>query len=95
MSIHATINGRVERKHRHILETGLAMLFNAKLPLSFWVDDFSSVFYIMNLLPTQILDGKSPFETLFLQPPNYNIYRAFGCRVLPYLWDYTAHKLAP
>ncbi|XP_022013008.2 uncharacterized protein LOC110912566 isoform X6 [Helianthus annuus] len=35
-------NGRVERKHRHIIETGLAMMFNAKVPSSYWVEAFSS-----------------------------------------------------
>lgn len=34
-------NGCVERKHRHIIEAGLAMLFNANAPDSFWVDAFA------------------------------------------------------
>ncbi|KAJ9542436.1 hypothetical protein OSB04_028942 [Centaurea solstitialis] len=87
-------NGMVERKHRHIVETGLAMLFNTKLPPSFWLDAFSSAVYIINRLPTPILDGKSPFEILYLQPPNYNIFRAFGCHAFPYLRDDLEHKLA-
>ncbi|RVW90852.1 Retrovirus-related Pol polyprotein from transposon RE1 [Vitis vinifera] len=29
-------NGRVERKHRHVVETGLALLAHAGLPLKFW-----------------------------------------------------------
>ena len=33
-------NGVVERKHRHIVEMGLTMLFNDKLPLILWVDAF-------------------------------------------------------
>ncbi|GKE23589.1 putative RNA-directed DNA polymerase, partial [Tanacetum coccineum] len=32
--------GRVERKHRHIVETGLAMLFNAHVPPTYWIDAF-------------------------------------------------------
>uniref|UniRef100_A0A251TUQ9 Putative zinc finger, CCHC-type n=1 Tax=Helianthus annuus TaxID=4232 RepID=A0A251TUQ9_HELAN len=88
-------NGRVERKHRHIVETGLAMMFNAKLPSKFWVDAFSSAVYIINRLPTPLLNGKSPFEVLFSETPNYNVFRAFGCRVFPYLRDYSEHKLAP
>jgi transposase InsO family protein len=34
-------NGHVERKHRPITETGLALLFHSQVPLSHWVDAFS------------------------------------------------------
>jgi transposase InsO family protein len=78
-------NARAERKHRHIVETGLAMLFNAKLPSSFWVDAFTTAVHIVNPLPTHVLNGKTPFELLYNQPPNYTTFRTFGCRVFPYL----------
>ena len=48
-------NGVVERKHRHIVEMGLTMLFNAKLPLSLWVDAFHTVVYLINRLPSMVL----------------------------------------
>ncbi|GJX56424.1 reverse transcriptase domain-containing protein [Tanacetum coccineum] len=32
-------NGRAERKHRHLVETGLAMLFHAHVPASYWVNE--------------------------------------------------------
>ncbi|KAC9748329.1 hypothetical protein E3N88_45306 [Mikania micrantha] len=87
-------NGRVERKHRHIVETGLAMMFHAKLPTQYCVDAFSSATFIINRLPTTILDGKSPFELLFHVKPNYSNFRTFGCRVFPYLRDYSTNKLS-
>jgi len=31
-------NDSIERKHRHIVETGLALLFASSLPLTFWVE---------------------------------------------------------
>ncbi|KAJ0589340.1 putative RNA-directed DNA polymerase [Helianthus annuus] len=88
-------NGRVERKHRHIVETGLAMMFHAKIPANFWVDAFSSAVYIINRVPSTLLGGKSPFELLYNRPPDYSMFRSFGCRVFPCLRDYTIHKLAP
>lgn len=87
-------NGRAERKHRHIVETGLALLFNAKVPTTYWVDAFSSATFIINRLPTQTTNGMSPFEVLFDCKPNYNNFRTFGCRVFPYLRDYAENKLA-
>ncbi|KAM0068396.1 putative RNA-directed DNA polymerase [Helianthus debilis subsp. tardiflorus] len=71
------------------------MMFNAQLPTSFWVDAFSSAVYIISRLPTQTLDGESPYELLFHKTPNYKTLRAYGCRVFPYLRDYADHKLAP
>ncbi|GKB16752.1 retrovirus-related pol polyprotein from transposon TNT 1-94 [Tanacetum coccineum] len=88
-------NGRVERKHRHVVETGLAMLFNGRVPPKYWAEAFSSAVYIINRLPTPVLDHKSPFEVLFSRTPSYGNFRAFACRVYPYLRDYASHKLAP
>ena len=88
-------NRRAERKHRHVPETVLAMLFNAHAPASFWFNAFVSAIYIINRLPTKVLDHKSLFELVFGCSPNYNVFRVFGCRVFPYLRDYAPHKLAP
>ncbi|KAJ0580159.1 putative RNA-directed DNA polymerase [Helianthus annuus] len=88
-------NGRVERKHRHIVETGLAMLFHAQVPPKYWVDAFSSAVFIINRLPSKLLQGVSPFEILYHHVPNYDFFRPFGCRVFPCLRDYAPHKLSP
>ncbi|KAJ9554025.1 hypothetical protein OSB04_018070 [Centaurea solstitialis] len=88
-------NGRAERKHRHIVETGLAMLFNGHVPPTYWVHAFRSAVYIINRLPTPVLQNKSPFELLFKRCPSYGHLRPFGCRVYPYLRDYAANKLSP
>nr|GEX70852.1 putative zinc finger, CCHC-type [Tanacetum cinerariifolium] len=64
-------NGRVERKHRHIIETGLAMMFKAYVPASFWTYAFTSATYIINQLPSKLLSNKSPYELVFLTTSNY------------------------
>ncbi|KAJ0454664.1 hypothetical protein HanIR_Chr15g0742681 [Helianthus annuus] len=38
------------------------MMFNAKAPPNLWFDAFTSATYIINRLPTKLLDDKSPFE---------------------------------
>ena len=88
-------NGRAERKHRHIVETGLAMLFNGHVPSSYWVHAFRSAAFIINWLPSRVLANKSPFEMLFSRAPSYAHFRPFGCRVCPFLRDYADHKLSP
>ena len=88
-------NGRAERKHRHLTETGLTMLFHSAVPLHFWVEAFSTAVFIINRLPTPVLNGKSPFEILYGKSPLYTTFRVFGCLCFPNLRAYTKHKFEP
>ncbi|KAE8676085.1 Purple acid phosphatase 26 isoform 2 [Hibiscus syriacus] len=55
-------NRKVEKKHRHIVEMCLALLVEPALPLKFWNHAFVSAVHLINQLPTEVLNGKSPFE---------------------------------
>jgi histone deacetylase 1/2 len=48
-------NGSAERKHRHIVEVGLALLANASMPLKFWDEAFLTATFLINLLATKVL----------------------------------------
>lgn len=86
-------NGSAERKHRHIVETGLALLAQACMPLRFWNEAFLTATYLINRLPTRVIDNYSPLERLFHTPPNYNLLKVFGCACWPHLRPYNKHKL--
>ena len=86
-------NGFAERRHMHIVETGLSLLSHAKLPLEFWSLAFTTASYLINRLPTPILSNKSPFHYLFGVPPNYLKLWSFGCLCYPFLRPYAQHKL--
>src|SRR5690606_21437595 len=45
-------NGLAERKHRHVTELALSMLFDSKLPHKYWVESFFTANYLINLLPS-------------------------------------------
>lgn len=62
-------NGRIERKHRHITEMGLTLLAQATMPLTFWLDAFSTAIYIINRLPTPVLNNLSPYKKAFMKEP--------------------------
>ena len=64
-------NGVSERRHRHLVETGLTLLSDASLSLSYWPHAFRTATYLINRQPTPLLTNKSPFEALFGQKPNY------------------------
>ena len=88
-------NGVFERRHHHLVETGLTFLHDASLPLSYWPHAFSTTTYLINRQPTPFLHNKSPFEDFFHQPPNYLKLKKFGCLCFPLTKPYNTHKLQP
>jgi histone deacetylase 1/2 len=87
-------NGSAERKHRHIVEVGLALLANAAMPLKFWDEAFLTMTYLINLLPSKVIDYDTPFQRLFKETLDYSFLRVFGCACWPNLRPHNAHKLA-
>jgi hypothetical protein len=88
-------NGAIERKHHHIVETGLALLYHASVPFRFWDDAFQTACYLINRLPTPILHNQSPFTKLFKTSPDYSLLKVFGSACWPNLRPYNSNKLQP
>ncbi|XP_010463092.1 PREDICTED: uncharacterized protein LOC104743742 [Camelina sativa] len=55
-------NGRVERKHLHLLNVARSLLFQAQLPTKFWVEAVLNAAHVINLTPTKLLHNKCPHE---------------------------------
>ncbi|KAG7563712.1 Ribonuclease H-like superfamily [Arabidopsis suecica] len=72
-------NGRVERKHRHILNVARALLFQARLPTKFWGESIQAATHLINRTPSSLLKGKTPYQVLFQKSPSYDDIRIFGC----------------
>jgi histone deacetylase 1/2 len=87
-------NGSAERKHRHIVEVGLALLANASMPLKFWDEAFLTATYLINLLPSKVINFDTPVQRLLNETLDYSSLRVFGCVCWPNLRPYNAHKLS-
>ena len=84
-------NGRAQRKIRHLVETGMALLYQVSVPSKLWMQTFQTAAYLINILPSKILDFQPPMQLLFNKAPNYHHLRIFRCLCFPSLRPYMAH----
>jgi hypothetical protein len=82
-----------ERKLRHIVEIGLTLLARSHLSNRYWVDAFLIAVYVINRLPTPILNHQTPYSKLYHRDPDYQKLKVFGCLSYPLLRPYGLHKL--
>uniref|UniRef100_A0A2N9HWF1 Reverse transcriptase Ty1/copia-type domain-containing protein n=1 Tax=Fagus sylvatica TaxID=28930 RepID=A0A2N9HWF1_FAGSY len=56
-----------------------ALRLHANLPKVFWAEAANTAVFLINRLPTPLLDNVSPLEKLHGYPPKYNLLKIFGC----------------
>ena len=86
-------NGRVERRHRLVVEKGLTLLAQASMRLSFSWEAISTAVFLINRLPTPVTKNKSPFQLVYNTQPNFKFLRVFGVACYPHLRPYNKHKM--
>lgn len=86
-------NGLAKRHHCHIVETRHTLLAHSSMPPKFWTATFHTAIYLINRLPTRVLNGKSLFEFVFDSLSKYASLRTFGCTCYPYLDPFGCSKL--
>ena len=87
-------NGRVERKHKHIVTIARALRFQVSLPLEFWGECILFAVYLIYRTPTIILHGKTPYEVLSKAKPTYDHIKTFGCLCYAHNFQRSKDKFA-
>ncbi|RDX97468.1 hypothetical protein CR513_19755, partial [Mucuna pruriens] len=77
-------NGVAERKNRHLLEVARALLFQMYVPNVYWGEVVLTAAYLINRLPTRVLNGISPIKHMLSFFPSSPLIlslpsRVFGC----------------
>ena len=75
-----------ERKNRHLLEVSRALMFQMCVPKYLWGEVVLTVAYLINRLPSRVLNYQSPLDVLKHAFPTMRLYsnlplKVFGCSV--------------
>ena len=65
-------NSVAERKHRHVIELGVAMMYHASMPKKYWVEAFGTAIYLINRLPSPRLEMLAPIQKPTSKRPDYS-----------------------
>ena len=88
-------NGVAERKNGHLLNTTRALLLQGSVPKSYWGEAVLTATYLINKLPSRVLDNKSPIELLNSFYPHFRTTngltpRVFGCTT--FVHNHSSHR---
>lgn len=76
-----------------MVDVGLTLLAQAKMPLKYWWDAFEASVYLINRLPSSTIEYMFPFLKLYNTAPNYKFLKVFGCACFLHMRPYNSFKL--
>jgi hypothetical protein len=71
------------------------LLFQASMPLQYWVESLHTTTYLLYHLPTKTIIASCPYTALYNKPPNYEHLWVFGCACYTILSVTPPHNLTP
>ena len=79
-------NGVSERKNRHLLDVARALMYTTNVPYHFWGEAVLTAAYLINRMPSRVLEFQTPCEILLGVYPHTKLItripvKIFGCSV--------------
>ncbi|KAL0318213.1 UNVERIFIED_CONTAM: Retrovirus-related Pol polyprotein from transposon RE1 [Sesamum calycinum] len=89
-------NGVAERKHRHLLDVARTIITHMHVPKSYWGDAVLTACFLINRMPSTVLNGDTPYSCLFPDKPLFGIApRVFGCACFVHIHSPNLDTLSP
>jgi hypothetical protein len=88
-------NGKAECIIRSINNVIRTLLIQASLPRRYWVEGLHTATYLLNHLPSKMIQVVCLYLILFSSAPSYEHLRVFSCLCYPNTSAIAPHKLAP
>ncbi|KAL5840582.1 hypothetical protein ACOSQ4_013190 [Xanthoceras sorbifolium] len=93
-------NGVSERKNRHLLEVARSLMIAMNVPKNFWGEAVLTAAYLINRLPSRVLNFQTPCQVFSMKFPNNRLLshipqKVFGCTVYVHNHSSTRSKLDP
>jgi hypothetical protein len=88
-------NGKVERIIHSVNNVICTLLIQTSLPVRYWAEGLHTATYLLNRLPTMMIQAACPHLVLFGSAPSYEHLRVFGCTCYPNTTATVPHKLSP
>jgi hypothetical protein len=63
------------------------------MPLKFWDEPFLTATYLINRIPSKVIQYHTPLDRIYQVQPNYSFLCTFGCTCWPNLGPYNQRKL--
>ncbi|KAE8668064.1 putative ion channel POLLUX-like 2-like isoform X2 [Hibiscus syriacus] len=88
-----------ERKNRHLLDVARSLMFSTHVPKHFWGEALTAA-YLINRMPSRILNFQSPCQTLLQFLPNTRLintipFKVFGCSAFVHVHQHKRDKFDP
>ncbi|GMI70512.1 hypothetical protein HRI_000720500 [Hibiscus trionum] len=92
-------NGVSERKNRHLVAVARALMFTMDVPKYLWGEAVLTACYLINRLPSKVLNFQTPLHTLQKNFPLFRVpnlpTKTFGCKAFVHNHQPNRSKLDP
>lgn len=88
-------NGVAERSNRTVVEMARCLRLESGLDKEFWAEACKTSVYVLNRVPSAVLDGQTPHFKLFGKQAKLDHLRVFGCRAYAQIYPNERTKMDP